>query len=62
MKTNKALMKRIKVTRQGKILSRQGGQNHFRAKSRRRAQLSSNRLTPLTLSNKTRNQLINNHA
>lgn len=62
MKTNKALMKRVKVTRQGKILTRQGGQNHFRAKSRRRQQLSGNRLTPLVLDNKMRNQIINNHA
>ncbi|MEK7514223.1 MAG: 50S ribosomal protein L35 [Patescibacteria group bacterium] len=32
MKTNKAYSKRLKVTKQGKILARKSGQNHFNAK------------------------------
>lgn len=32
MKTNKSFTKRLKVTRNGKILSRKAGQNHFNAK------------------------------
>lgn len=32
MKTNKSFTKRIKVTRNGKIISRKAGHNHFNAK------------------------------
>jgi len=32
MKTNKSYMKRLKVTKSGKILGRKVGQNHFNAK------------------------------
>ena len=32
MKTRKALIKRFKITKTGKILRRACGQNHFRAK------------------------------
>jgi len=32
MKTRKALIKRFKITKTGKVLRRATGQNHFRAK------------------------------
>jgi len=32
MKTNKSFTKRLKVTKNGKILARKSGQNHFNAK------------------------------
>ena len=32
MKTNKSLLKRIKITSTGKIMKRPPGQNHFNAK------------------------------
>jgi len=32
MKTKKALLKRFKITKTGKILRRLSGQNHYRAK------------------------------
>lgn len=32
MKTNKSYMKRLRVTKKGKIISRVPGQNHFNAK------------------------------
>lgn len=32
MTTKKALLKRFKTTRSGKVLRRVGGQNHYRAK------------------------------
>ena len=32
MKTNKSFMKRLRVTKKGKIVSRAPGQNHFNAK------------------------------
>ncbi len=39
-KTNKSLLKRLKITRKGKILIRKGGQIHFRAKKKRSKALS----------------------
>ncbi len=36
MKTNKSYTKRIKVTRQGKLIARKPGQDHFNAKERGR--------------------------
>jgi len=35
----KAVTKRIKITKTGKLLHRRSGQNHFNAKQSRRAQL-----------------------
>jgi ribosomal protein L35 len=32
MKTNKSFTKRLKVTKNGKIIGRKAGQNHFNAK------------------------------
>ncbi len=39
MKTNKSFTKRLKVTKNGKILGRRAGQNHFNAKESRNTQL-----------------------
>ncbi|MFA6227543.1 MAG: 50S ribosomal protein L35 [Candidatus Paceibacterota bacterium] len=33
MKTNKSFIKRLKVTKNGKIIGRKAGQNHFNAKN-----------------------------
>lgn len=33
MKTHKAISKRIKVTKSGKLLKRHGGQDHFNARN-----------------------------
>ena len=52
IKTNKSYAKRLKVTRKGKVLSRRGGQNHFNAKERRRAQMNAKRLVPFQISKK----------
>ncbi len=35
MKTNKSYTKRLRVTRNGKIVARKGGQDHFNAKESR---------------------------
>jgi ribosomal protein L35 len=43
MKTNKSYSKRLKVTRNGKIVSRGQGQNHFNSKESRRTQLNKRR-------------------
>ncbi|MEW5907791.1 MAG: 50S ribosomal protein L35 [Patescibacteria group bacterium] len=39
-KTNKSLLKRLRITKSGKVLKRKPGQDHFRAKKRRKKQLS----------------------
>jgi ribosomal protein L35 len=43
MKTNKSYTKRLKVTRRGKIIARNPGQNHFNAKESRRKQYGKRR-------------------
>lgn len=47
MKTNKSFTKRLKVTKNGKLMMRGKGQNHFNAKARRRAQLGRKRMHAL---------------
>ena len=47
IKTTKAYAKRLKVTKNGKILMRGKGQNHFNAKARRRSQLGRKRMVAL---------------
>lgn len=43
MKTNKSYSKRIKVTKNGKLIARKAGQNHFNAKESGRTQLKKGR-------------------
>lgn len=52
MKTNKAYSKRLKVTKNGKIVSRVAGQNHFNAKESRRSQHAKKRTTTFGMTNK----------
>lgn len=40
MKTNKSFTKRLRVTKNGKVLARKPGGNHFNAKESRRKQLN----------------------
>jgi len=57
-KTNKSYTKRLKVTKNGKILARATGQNHFNAKESRRGQLGNKRAVPFPVSNKDRARFI----
>jgi ribosomal protein L35 len=50
MKTNKSFTKRLKVTRNGKIVGRKPGQNHFNAKQSGRKRLARKRTVDITLS------------
>lgn len=52
MKTNKSFTKRLKVSKNGKITSRQTGQNHFNAKESGRQNLSKKRSRNIEFSNK----------
>jgi len=59
MKTNKSFTKRIKITRNGKLIARKPGKNHFNAKERRSDQLNNNRPQALNLSAKVCQRYIN---
>lgn len=54
MKTNKSYSKRIRVTRNGKLMVRVSGQNHFNAKQSGRARRSKRGAVALRLSAKVR--------
>lgn len=51
-KTKKSLSKRLKVTKRGKILARQPGQNHFRAKKSSKKKLPLKRKVKFCISKK----------
>ena len=50
MKTNKSYTKRLKVTKNGKIIARKAGQNHFNARQTGRQRLRRKRTQSLVLS------------
>ncbi|MBI4121139.1 MAG: 50S ribosomal protein L35 [Parcubacteria group bacterium] len=59
MKTNKSYTKRLKVTKNGKMLARRGGQNHFRARKSKSDKLDRNRMRSFTMSAKSKQRFIN---
>ena len=60
MKTNKAYQKRIKITKNGRLLARKSGQNHFNAKERHGVKSTKGRGVELTMSNKERSRYLVN--
>ena len=50
MKTNKSFSKRIKVTKNGKLVARKPGQNHFNARQSGRQRLARKRSSQLAMS------------
>ncbi|MEK7664003.1 MAG: 50S ribosomal protein L35 [Patescibacteria group bacterium] len=50
MKTKKALTKRFKITKNGKILRRLSGQDHYRAKKSGKARRKGRKWLPLSQS------------
>jgi ribosomal protein L35 len=58
MKTNKSYAKRLKVTKNGKVLARKPGINHFNAKKRRSLQLGQRRRLTLPMSPKARQKFL----
>lgn len=52
IKTNKSYTKRIKVTKNGKLVARKPGQNHFNARQTGRQRLRRKRTQALTLTKK----------
>lgn len=60
IKTNKSLTKRLKITKNGKILSRAPGFNHFNAKKSRTKELNGKRMNNFSISNKNRRTYLAN--
>ncbi len=60
LKTNKSFLKRLKVTRTGKILARSKGQNHFNSKESRRAQLNKKRMQAFHMTAKEKSRFLVN--
>lgn len=56
MKTNKSFLKRLKITKNGKVLGRKPGRNHFNAKASGRSQLGGNRMQPFKVNNKIKSR------
>ena len=61
IKTTKSYAKRLKITKNGKILARRPGQNHFNAKERTNKSLSKRRMKVITtMKNKAKSRFLVN--
>ncbi len=60
IKTNKSYIKRLKITRTGKILGRKIGQNHFNAKEGGNSTMSKHRMRTIRMSNKIKSRFLAN--
>lgn len=60
MKTNKSFSKRIRVTKNGKLITRKIGQNHFNSKNRTKVTLKKRRTVAIDMTNKNRGRFLNN--
>lgn len=58
MKTNKSFTKRLKLTKNGKIISRKPGFNHFNAKQSRKTQLAGRKGKNFVIKNKPKSHLL----
>ena len=58
MKTNKAVAKRLKLTKNGKLLARKPGFNHFNAKQSRTKQLAGRKAVVFKMKNKDKSRLL----
>ncbi|HUD04217.1 MAG TPA: 50S ribosomal protein L35 [Candidatus Paceibacterota bacterium] len=60
MKTAKSFSKRLKVTKNGKVLARKPGQNHFNAKESSRSQMQKHKNYDLHIPNKVKSRVLVN--
>jgi len=60
IKTTKSYKKRLKVTKNGKILARATGQNHFNARERSRTSMKKHRMSPIHMDNKAKSRFLVN--
>lgn len=59
-KTIKSAAKRLKITKNGKVLSRAPGQNHFNARERSRTSMKKRRMNSLNLNNDIKSRFLIN--
>lgn len=58
MKTNKSLAKRLKITKNGKILGRKPGFNHFNSRQARTKQLAGKKMSEFVMTNKEKRRFL----
>ena len=58
MKTNKSYMKRLKVTKNGKIVARSTGQNHFNSKQSGQQRQNRKRASSIQMSSRDRRRFL----
>ena len=58
MKTNKSFLKRLRITKNGKILGRKPGLNHFNAKASRGKQLAGKRAKEFAMTGKEKSRFL----
>ena len=58
MKTNKSFSKRLRVTKNGKIVARTPGQNHFNAKASGNKRMQKGRMVGLEMTNTERSRYL----
>ena len=60
IKTNKSYTKRIKVTKNGNLIARKPGRNHFNAKQSGRTRQERRRTQELTMTPRAKNRFLAN--
>jgi len=58
MKTNKSYSKRLKLTKNGKVLARKAGFNHFNARKTRTKELAGRKRVNFIIKNKPKSHLL----
>ncbi len=58
MKTNKSFLKRLRLTKNGKVIARKAGFNHFNAKQSRTKQLTGRKRVNFIIKNKPKSHLL----
>ena len=58
MKTNKSFAKRLRVTKNGKVLARAPGQNHFNAKESGAGRMRRRRVVSLKFNNSDKSRFL----
>ena len=60
MKTKKIFAKRLRFTKNGKILARVPGQNHFNAKEASKKRMARRRVVAFNMTNRIKNKYVGN--
>jgi len=62
MKTNKSFTKRIKVTKNGKLVARRPGMNHLNAKASSKSKRAKKRAGTFTMTKKAKSRFLPNET